>query len=420
MRLRPLSSPIPRPLPAPRPVAAIDRTAVARPVVRLAYAGVELPDLAPARAWAPGDKGLSGTAANQVVTGTYAQLDAGMSAYLGEPALPNWMTFGKYASREAGSQILRMEEVLKITHRLDSDALVDAFQDFVKNPAQLGDQGMQLLWYSKSPFEFVKNAKKLRNALVNGNTGVFADIAPAYDTYLRAVAAGQDGVLALKAAGYGGAPRDPQGFLLEAFSLYQRARLSGDRAQAAGLAPHEQARLLEARKEAISRANLLIGIHEQMIVIQGPTIFGDPEVARMLGALSAKMSLTDALGTHALLPNGGNWANFADRMGFAEVPEASDPAAFRVVDHQGQAHHYVLHPSSIRRAGTIGQYFLDTLEPEKARTMIRTQPAPLPESYLDGNDIWRTIKRVAAAPFNLLKRAWSWATAPLRTDRPTV
>jgi hypothetical protein len=419
MALRPLSlSSLPpaRPLRPAAPTAARALTVTARPAALFDYPGVALKDLSVARPWTPGSKGMSGSDANLVVTATYSTFDTGMSTFLGEPALPNWMTFGKYASREAGSQILRMEEVLKITQRLDSDSLVDTLQDFAQNPFQLGDQGMQLLKYSKNPIEFIKNAEKMRDSLVFGNTGVYADIAPAYDIFLRAVSTGKDGVAALKAAGYGSGARDPQGLLLEAFTHYQRAKTLGDRA--ALLPPPERQKLLDARFEAINRANFLIGIHEQMIVIQGPQIFGDPEIHRMLAALSEKMSLTDAVGTHKLLPYGGNWANFADRMGFAEVPAGSDPAAFKVVDHQGMTHHYVLHPSPIRREGTIGQYFLDTMDPVKARTMIQSQPQPLPDSYLDGNDVWRTIKAIVGVPFNLAKRAWAKLTG--RTNAATA
>ncbi|MFN3429264.1 MAG: hypothetical protein ACK46X_04855 [Candidatus Sericytochromatia bacterium] len=410
MRIRPTAKqPVPPDAQARRNVAVPVSTAVARrtplPVLKpsaLDYAGVPLPDLSPARAWAPGSKGLDGSTANRTVTETYTRLDAGMSRYLGEPAAANWMSFGKYASREAGGQILRMEEVLKICYRLDADSLVDSLQDLVKQPQLLGEQGMALLARSKgNPIEFVRNTKRMHDALVFGNTGVFADIAPAYDTFLRAEAKGQDGLAALRRAGYGQAPKDAQGFVYQAFECYDRARKLGDRA-AKATGPEREA-LLARRLEAVNRGNLLIGIHEQMVVIQGPRVFGDPAVYQLLEALSDTMVMTDANGVHELLPNGGNWADFATRMGFSEVPALSVSDAFVVKDHQGKTHHYVLHPDAAKREGTIGQYFADDLSGDRAKNMIANVPSELPSSYRDGNDMWAWTKRLATAPWRFVE-----------------
>jgi hypothetical protein len=356
----------------------------------LGYAGVPLPDLTVARAWVPGAKTMDGSAANRIVTDTYAKLDKAMSAYLGEPAAANWMSFGKYASREAGGQILRLEEMLKVVYRLDADSAVDALQDLSKQPELLGEQGMLLMQLSKhNPVEFVKNTQRMHDALVFGNTGVFGDVAPAYDTFLRAVDAGQDGVAALRQAGYGRAPKDGQGFLLEAFTCYQQSRQVGDPAK---------------RLALINRANLLIGIHEQMVVIQGPQVFGDPAVSKLLETLSSEMYMTDANGTHKLLPNGGNWADFATRMGFSEVPAGVVPGAFRVVDHEGVSHDFVLHPDARKRAGTIGEYFQEDLSGDRARAMITHEPSPLPVSYRDGNDAVNWFKKLTAAPLRWFHR----------------
>lgn len=377
-----------------------------RPLIKpvtTAYPGVPLPDLSGARDWEPGAKALDGSTANRTVTETYTRLDAGMSAYLGRPAVANWMSFGKYASREAGGQILRMEEVLKICYRLDADALVDSLQDLAKEPGLLGAQGMALLRISKgNPVAFVKNTQRIHDALVHGNTGVYADIAPAYDTFLRATATGSDPLEALKKAGYGQGPKDPQGLLLEAFGGYQRAKRLGDRAALATGAAREQ--LLAERLAQAHRANVLVGIHEQMVVIQGPQVFGDPQVAMLLEALSSEMSMTDANGTHALLPNGGNWADFATRMGFSEVPAGAVADAFTVTDHAGVTHHYVMHPEASKREGTIAQYFADDLSGARAAAMIAGTPIALPASYRDGNDTRRLLKRMADASLRLLNR----------------
>jgi hypothetical protein len=389
-----VSSP-PQPRPAAKRLAVTPAIAVAARAIRkselpAAYAGVDVPDISTARAWVPGAKGLDGSTANRTVTETYTQLDAGMSAYLGSPAAANWMSFGKYASREAGGQILRMEEMLKVVYRLDADAAFDAMQDLAKQPGLLGEQGMLLMKISKgNPVEFVKNTKRMHDALVFGNTGVYADVAPAYDTFLRAEAAGKDGVAALKAAGYGQAPKDGQGFLLQAFTCYQRSK--------AASTPQE-------RLDLIGRANLLIGIHEQMVVIQGPQVFGDPQVSNLLKTLSGAMTMTDANGTHELLPDGGNWADFATRMGFSEVPQGAVAGAFRVVDHDGVSHDFVLHPDPKKRVGTIGSYFEEDLSGAPAAAMIAGKPPVLPDSYRDGIDAVNWFKKLAAMPKALFEK----------------
>jgi hypothetical protein len=295
-----------------------------------------------------------------------------------------------------------MEEMLKICYRLDADSLVDSLQDLAKEPGLLGAQGLKLLSISKgNPVEFVKNTKRMHDALVYGNTGVYGDIAPAYDTFLRAAAVGEDPIAALKRAGYGQGPKDPQGFLLEAFSGYRRAKALGDRAAlATGEAKKD---LLAERLEAVHRANVLIGIHEQMVVIQGPQVFGDPQVYRLLQALSSEMVMTDANGTHQLLPHGGNWADFATRMGFSEVPAGAVADAFVVADHAGVTHHFVMHPDATKRAGTIGQYFADDLSGARATTMISGTPIPLPASYRDGSDPRRWLERLVEAPTRWLR-----------------
>ena len=132
-------------------------------------------------------------------------------------------------------------------------------------------------------------------------------------------------------------------------------------------------------------------------------VFGDPAVYKLLEALSDTMVMTDANGVHALLPHGGNWADFATRMGFAEVPAGTVADAFKVTDHAGVTHHFVMHPEAKKREGTIGQYFADDLSGERATTMIHGTPTPLPASYRDGNDTWRWLKRLVGAPTRWLR-----------------
>lgn len=358
------------PRPATVPAPASPR--VDAPAAGPAVFGTALPALAGlggAVAWRPGAAGLTGTQANLRVTATYQALDEAMTAYLGEPRLPNWMTYGKYASREVGSQVIRLEELMKIVDAHDPEAAYDTLRDVLADGTKLGGQGVTLLAISRgNPFVAAKNAAAIRDALVAGNTGVYGDIAAPYDVFLRAEAAGKDGLAALRAAGFGKAPRDPQGLLLEAFGLYQRAAR-----ERATLAP-------EARHALIQRATLTLGNHEQMVVLQGPRVFGDPEVARLLSSLSALLTVTDARGTQRLLPHGGNWADFATRMGYDDVAPGN-PGAMRVVDHAGVVHHFVPSRDPRRWQGSIGAYFVDGMAPGSAATILAGKPAPLPGAY---------------------------------------
>jgi hypothetical protein len=337
-----------------------------------------LANLGLAVSWRPGQSGLTGTQANLRVTATYQALDEAMTRFLGEPQLPNWMTYGKYASREVGAQVIRLEELMKVSGRYDEEAAWDTFKDFLGDPTKLGGQGIALLKLSHgNPFQAAQNATTIRDALVAGNTGVYMDIAPAYDLFLKAEAAGQDGVAALRNAGWGQAPKDSQGLLLDAFTLYQRAAR-----ERATLTPEE-------RHALIQRATLTIGNHEQMVILQGPRMFGNPEVAYLLSSLSALLTVTDARGTQRLLPYGGNWADFATRMGYDDVP-AGTPGAMKVFDHQGVEHNFIPSRNPRRWQGTIGQYFVDGMAPSAARIIITGKPAPLPGAYDGINQVERT------------------------------
>lgn len=371
-----------------------------------AYDGVPLPDLMAARTWtADSDSSvMSGTQANQVVTRTYQALDQAMTAYLGDPPVPNWTTFGKYASNQVGTEIVRMEAMLTGASLESPATILEQAHDFLQHPSLLGKEALALLKASKTPEATLANVKLLRDALVYGNTAVYSDIAPAFDIFLRAQAQGQDGVAALKAAGFGHAPRDVQGFMLQAFENYQAARQAGDQAQAAKTPAQRQA-LLARRQNLVYRATLLLGIHEQMINLQTSHVFGNPQVAKLMADQMSSMSIQDAFGTTPLLPNGGNWANFADRMGFVEVPRGKGD--YTVVDPAGTAHDYVLNPDAARRQGSIAQYFQENMSPDRAKVMIQGIPAPLPTAYFPGVEVRHDLGRVLdSGPVSWARSLW--------------
>lgn len=363
------------------------------------------PSLQAAQAWRPGSSVISGTAANMRITETYHALDQAMSTYLGTPAVPNWMTFGKYASRLAGEQIVRLEETLKVARRVDHDALIDTLQDFIAHRDALGPQSVALFKASgRNPFTFLRNAERMRDALVIGNTEVYADIVPAYRLFLQAEGRGADGVQALREAGYGRAPRDPQALLLPAFELYQKA------------AREHKTLSPEARRALIHQANLLIVTHEQWTVVQSPRVFGDPVVARLMGAFGQDLSVVDARGAMPLLPQGGDWTDFATRMGYQRVP-AGTPGALRLVDSAGQAHHYRLNPDAAARPGTISRYFEEALGSEDARLMINAVPAALPVAFNDGSDVLNFFRRLGERVSEGLRGLLRPETRALRTAR---
>ncbi|HEY9722225.1 MAG TPA: hypothetical protein V6D47_09435, partial [Oscillatoriaceae cyanobacterium] len=269
----------------------------------------------------------------------------------------------------------------------------NAVEDFALHPASLGEQGFALMQVSKTPGALISNVQAMRNSLVYGNTRVYANIAPAFAIFLRAENQGQDGLAALRAAGYGRAPLDPQNFLMQAFTAYQQSHAIDQKLASKSLSAADRNQLLAQRQQLVNQGNLLVGIQEQMVILQRPEVFGNPQVNRIVAATTPKMTLPDAVQTMKLLPNGGNWANFADRMGFVEVPRGSNPQAITVVDQSGVAHDYIPNPDVSKRQGTIYQYFVDNLPPARAQKMIQGTPLPLSHSFQDPNTGLSTIAR---------------------------
>jgi hypothetical protein len=111
-----------------------------------------------------------------------------------------------------------------------------------------------------------------------------------------------------------------------------------------------------------------------------------------MGAFSQDLQVVDARGAMKLLPQGGDWTDFATRMGYLRVP-AGTAGALRLVDHAGQVHHYRLNPDANARAGTISRYIEDAVGPDDARLMIEAQPDALPPAFNDGSDVINFFQR---------------------------
>jgi hypothetical protein len=348
--------------------------------------------------WAPGSEGLSGTAANATINRTYHALSDAFTDFLGEPALPNWMTFGQYASREVGTQINSLEDAFSALHSVGHpqtpreiyQALDEAMEhlspEMAKQVLKLTRSQIErptikdlialganpALGVTREVVELLDDTMaaldRLHKALVQGNVGIYANMAPAYQVFLKAEEAGEDGLEALRQNGYqAGGEKDPQGFIEQAFSRYQMARELGDQAKYASAT--ERGLLLDERRQLIHEANLFIGIQEQMVILQAPGIYGDPEVANVVNA-QGELSLTDAAGTHRLV---GNWADFATRMGLEVVPDGT-AGAFPIRDHAGKSTAYRIPDPPV--AGTITAYFAAGLAAGTAGALLNGEPRP--------------------------------------------
>ncbi|MBF2053009.1 MAG: hypothetical protein IGS03_06035 [Candidatus Sericytochromatia bacterium] len=353
------------------------RVELAENLPDFAYNPLNLRDVSAARETrTPGSTGLSGVDANRIINETYNALDQQFSRFLGDPPTANWMSFGKYASREAGTQIQNleaalealetfkqvdfstgnderavgalievmtsdrmMEQAVRMAFEVGEDVDIRAFL----TTALLGPPGSSVVPGVVAGVDFADRMigalGGLREAMVTVNTRIYENIARPYDVFMQAESRGEDGLAALRAAGYDGPHggqtftteqmRDPQGFVISAFEKYKEPSIRSDQARILEredpVGNRERIDALMAEREAlIHEANLLIGMQEQLTILQAPDIFGDPMVSLLLGAMSGTMSLTDANGRHELLPGSSpstaNWADFETRMGLRQVP----------------------------------------------------------------------------------------------------
>lgn len=359
---------------------------------------------------------MTGTQANDQINKDYHQINQDMQRYLagdpqGErlPDVADWTTFGKYASREAGENIRNTEDVLQALTG-DAKAATDLLRNGItdtnikqgtlvgsdiarralgKNAGaflnagakQAGGNPMGAVEGFRAAQDSSGEAGKLgadslfkiNQGLVKGNTEIHRNIAPAYDAFLSGESSGKGGLEALKEAGYfKGSEKDRQGFVSGAFTDYQKAREIGLQAQKETDSAKKQ-ELLAQRQQLMERGNLMIGMQEQMEILQRPGIFQDPDMQRVIGASAGTMNLTDANGRHDLLPNGGNWTDFQTRMGLNEVKPGTQ-GAIPVTHPDGTTRHYTPDPS---QKGTIVEYFTQNASGEAARNLNQNAPRPI-------------------------------------------
>lgn len=360
---------------------------------------------------------ITGVQANDRIVEAYAHFSDSFRDYLGgEPPVGSWPTNGKFAARQAGVFIQTAENTLRLGREtVEAFTVAPTMDDSLfgmvkalwnmapksvqeavssvdkfKKALSAGLDGMREAIEKQegfSPLGFFQDfigiisekTTSLRAGLVGANVGIYQDFAPAFDCFLRAESAGEDGVAAFKAGVAEGRFNDPSGLLTEALGAYQEARQLYLESQ---LDPKQAPELLARREALVGRANLLIGVHEQFHVVQ-PS-FEDPELKELMARQGQGVQYADGHGAYPLLPNGGNWADFATRMGLEEIPPPRNFTSsadlsrdvFRVVGEDGQPRFFKLKDEI---TGTIGDYMLKTVAGEWAADNLEKAPPELPQ-----------------------------------------
>jgi hypothetical protein len=323
-----------------------------------------------AEAWRPGRAGMSGSVANALVTSGYHALDRAFASYLGDPPVAGWITFAKYSSRMVGSWIRLLEAWMTTTEALGSGtgALARGLAAGREFWIALGEHDIRTsagqilrasLRGSLALSDSLRAPVIVRDALVEANTDIFSRVALAFHTFLAAEAEGGDGPEAITALVRDHRLDDPMGLLARAFDRYRAAARLGLLATAAP--PGDRAMLHAARRTLVADANWQIAIQEQAL-IQRATIFDHPVVQGIFGSMArGGMRLSferrgqgASVDAFTLLPEGGNWADYATRMGFEEVSIEPRRADAVVVEHGGRDRAYV---PVVGKAGTILDLF---------------------------------------------------------------
>jgi hypothetical protein len=189
----------------------------------------------------------------------------------------------------------------------------------------------------------IRSVELIYGNMATGNRQIYENVAPAARSFLQLCQAAPDGLPA-QSFNFAG---DTNGFLAAAFAEYVEVRRLGDEARAAPGTP-ESTQKLTLRRQKAAHANLLVGMQEQLIILQ--PLF-DTMVAE-LTAMNGSMVLHDPNGVH---PLANNWANFYARMGIDPTTAPPNPRDIRP-DHMP-----ALLPAG-RRDGTIGTYFEDNVD----------------------------------------------------------
>lgn len=378
-----------------------------------------------AQNWKPGDAGVNGVEANSHFNETYHQLDQKMFEVLGQPS---WLTFGKFASREAGTQIRNLETALSALHTFtttdgsgsnDLAATGGLLKMFADDPKGLATQGI-LLSMQKAGIKVEKGASpenivkaltasgpaviadvlaavdKLHKNLVQGNTEIFRNAAPPFDTFMKNPPATRMAEVEKLLKSHPMYGKDPQALRMatDAFKKYDEIARMNVELKMPSTSPERKAELQTKMKQLAEEANLSFVTVEQMFA-QG--IYNT--MIEETGVMTGNMQMHDTTGAHDLLagkgPGQGNWAQFADRMGFDKVaPNTPGAMELDVLQTDGTKKKEWYKPN--HQPGTISQYFRDGLDPGTAKKMtggMISNPRPYYNAEQQGTEMRQLIEK---------------------------
>lgn len=318
---------------------------------------------------------------NQAVNQSYYTIGEALLAYLGPPHLSNWCIFGQFASRQVGEWIRELTvtrqtvvDFLTLPVRIGSGAIERAINDLTELPRRysmfepllalamrragvehrdwsgflsrgiwrIAGRRLNELASLLAAFEQLwTSLNVLHENLILGNQRIYTDIAPVLCRFLDSLERarlqqGPPEVLTFSAE------QDPQGYLSAALALYREVYRLG---RAEPLVPAQE----ELCQKYTHQANLLLGCHEQLLVLQ--PLFN--QMRDEMRAMSGTMTLDDPNGHHKLLPNGGDWGDFYQRMGLRSPLPTELPHTLR----GERILELVLPPDSPGLVGSISEYF---------------------------------------------------------------
>jgi hypothetical protein len=330
-------------------------------------------------------------ARNVAINASYQELDLVLTAYLGRPFVANWATFGKHASAHVGQEMAEADESLqaldgvgdleRLGHDLEHGNAAAAIHDvramvraiecvplLLRQPHLVPQSCGLALGFLREAIADLRAAleaangldnvvaaigvlrsrlpkirgelRALKDELADGNRRIYDNIAPCLAEFLACVLEAPDGVpteLAIAS--------DGDGFMVAAFRHYVAARKLGNQLREPAYAG--DAALLAQRLAEVKLANMTLVTHEQMLA--QPDYDG---MVMQMEALRGRMTMEDPTGSHPLLPAGGNWGNFYERLGFDASLAPSD---FRMIDPDRLPP--LLVQSDPRYQGSIADYF---------------------------------------------------------------
>lgn len=364
------------------------------------------------RAWA------NGADLNHAVSQGYARSADELRAVLGPGVTtPVWMDFGKFASHEAGATYVMMQAAVQVLENLQKNplALVTDAWNLAANVANsvTGSPGMRQQVQALLTHVFKEQGglanlaglaamtaipgvgpvlaaqrvkdflgetsdtvRNLGQTLLEGNLMIQANFGPAMEAFTQAEAAGQDGVAAAEAwlAGMK-PPGDPTGLFAAGLKKYQ---------DAADLSRLAESKASPEREELLARANALVqdgnrllAAHEQNLV---RPLYEQDKVHALMQEMTPHLSVRDpnhpGNAAYELLPGGGNWADYATRMGLEKLPDGRAFVAnghangiIEVLGPDGKTKEYYRFLPQPPE-GTIPHYFGTAVGGEAARKVI--------------------------------------------------